>query len=56
MLLSALRTGALFAIIDDEVMIMVYHKGYDAVYTVLCSSSGSGSGGGGGSCIAEKVQ
>ena len=39
--LGALRTGALFAIINDEVMIMVYHKGYDAVYTVLCSSSSS---------------
>ena len=38
---GALRTGALFAIINDEVMIMVYHKGYDAVYTVLCSSSSS---------------
>ena len=39
--MGALRIGALFAIINDEVMIMVYHKGYDAVYTVLCSSSSS---------------
>ena len=40
-----MRTGALFAIINDEAMIMVYHKGYDAVYTVLCSSSSSSSSG-----------
>ena len=38
-----MRTGALFAIINDKVMIMVYHKGYDALYTVLCSSSSSSS-------------
>ena len=41
--LGALRTGALLAVINDEVMIMVYHKGYGAVYTVLCSCSSSSS-------------
>ena len=51
--LGALRTGALFAIISHEVMIMLYHIGYDAVYTVLHSSS---SGGSSCSCIAETVQ
>ena len=36
-------------------MIMLYHIGYDAVYTVLHSSSSSGSGSR-CSCIVETVQ
>ena len=40
--LGALRNGALFSIINHEVMMMLYHIGYDAVYTVLHSSSSQG--------------